>query len=184
MIVPQISKFMGPTWGPPGSCRSQMGVILAPWTLLSGTALIRSNHSESIPYTAGGVNGFIRMGVITREENVANYLFKKHIMEFLFASACSVYFRSRWRYHDNQGTASVRATAHTCASWPTPWPYFTPIHPHKRTTCHLVATVRDAILVPCYPCQITASHLKIGACRSNLQAPHLQKRCSDWMERL
>ena len=28
---------MGPTWGPPGSCRPQMGPMLAPWTLLSGT---------------------------------------------------------------------------------------------------------------------------------------------------
>ena len=32
----QIAKFMGPTWGPPGSCRPQMGLTLAPWTLLSG----------------------------------------------------------------------------------------------------------------------------------------------------
>ena len=32
----QITKFMRPTWGPPGSCRSQMGPMLAPWTLLSG----------------------------------------------------------------------------------------------------------------------------------------------------
>ena len=34
----QIAKFMGPTWGPPGSCRPQMGPMLAPWTLLSGMA--------------------------------------------------------------------------------------------------------------------------------------------------
>ena len=27
---------MGPTWGPPGSCGPQMGLMLAPWTLLSG----------------------------------------------------------------------------------------------------------------------------------------------------
>ena len=27
---------MGPTWGPPGSCRPQMGPMLIPWTLLSG----------------------------------------------------------------------------------------------------------------------------------------------------
>ena len=27
---------MGPTWGPSGSCRSQMGPMLTPWTLLSG----------------------------------------------------------------------------------------------------------------------------------------------------
>ena len=32
----QIAKFMGPTWGPPGSCRPQMGPILVPWTLLLG----------------------------------------------------------------------------------------------------------------------------------------------------
>ena len=31
-----ITKFMGPTWGPPGSCRPQLGPVLAPWILLSG----------------------------------------------------------------------------------------------------------------------------------------------------
>ena len=35
-LVTQIAKFMGPTWGPPGSCRPQMGPMLSPWTLLSG----------------------------------------------------------------------------------------------------------------------------------------------------
>ena len=33
----QITRFMWPTWGPSGSCRSQMGPVLTPWTLLSGT---------------------------------------------------------------------------------------------------------------------------------------------------
>ena len=33
----QIAKFMGPTRGPPGSCRPQMDPVLAPWTLLSGS---------------------------------------------------------------------------------------------------------------------------------------------------
>ena len=32
----QITKFMGPTWGPHGPYRPQMGPVLAPWTLLSG----------------------------------------------------------------------------------------------------------------------------------------------------
>ena len=36
LAMTQITKFMGPTWGPPGSCRPQMGPMLAPWTLLSG----------------------------------------------------------------------------------------------------------------------------------------------------
>ena len=35
----QITKFMGPTRGPPGSCRPQMGPMLTPWTLLSGDTL-------------------------------------------------------------------------------------------------------------------------------------------------
>ena len=36
----QIMKFMGPIWGPPGSCRPQMGPMLAPWTLLSGKSFL------------------------------------------------------------------------------------------------------------------------------------------------
>ena len=37
-----IARFMGPTRGPSGSCRPQIGPMLAPWTLLSGMALITS----------------------------------------------------------------------------------------------------------------------------------------------
>ena len=35
--APLIARIMGPTWGPPGSCWPQMGPMLAPCTLLSGT---------------------------------------------------------------------------------------------------------------------------------------------------
>ena len=38
-IVTQIARFMGPTWGPSGSCRPQMGPMLVPWTLLLGNML-------------------------------------------------------------------------------------------------------------------------------------------------
>ena len=31
-----IARFMGPTWGPFGADRTQVGPMLAPWTLLSG----------------------------------------------------------------------------------------------------------------------------------------------------
>ena len=34
---------MGPTCGPPGSCRPQMGPMLVPWTLLSGCIHLRAN---------------------------------------------------------------------------------------------------------------------------------------------
>ena len=37
-MAAQIAKFMGPTWGPPGSCGPQV----APWTLLSGREGIES----------------------------------------------------------------------------------------------------------------------------------------------
>ena len=39
MYKSQIARFMGPAWGPPGSCRPQMGPVLAPRTLLSGVLL-------------------------------------------------------------------------------------------------------------------------------------------------
>ena len=35
-VITQIAKILWPTWGPPGSCRPQMGPMLAPETLLSG----------------------------------------------------------------------------------------------------------------------------------------------------
>ena len=47
-VTSQIAKFMGPTWGPPGTCRPQMGPILAPWTLLSGALWFTSAPSVSL----------------------------------------------------------------------------------------------------------------------------------------
>ena len=37
---------MGPTWGPPGFCRPQMGPMLAPWTLLSGFCSSRRQETH------------------------------------------------------------------------------------------------------------------------------------------
>ena len=39
----QIAKSMRPTWDPPGSCRPQMGHMLAPWALLSGVSNLTSD---------------------------------------------------------------------------------------------------------------------------------------------
>ena len=46
----QITKLMGPTWGPPGSCRPQMGPMLAPWTLLSGNIPNHLSHRHRWSY--------------------------------------------------------------------------------------------------------------------------------------
>ena len=45
LLQAQIARFMGPTWGPPGPCRPQMGPRLARWTLLSGYNL-RKNATQ------------------------------------------------------------------------------------------------------------------------------------------
>ena len=36
MVGTLTASFMGPTWGPPGAGRNQVGPMLAPWALLSG----------------------------------------------------------------------------------------------------------------------------------------------------
>ena len=38
--LPLITRFVGPTWGPPGAGRTQVGPMWAKWTLLSGTLKI------------------------------------------------------------------------------------------------------------------------------------------------
>ena len=47
ITVPLITRFMGPTWGPPGADRTQFGPMWTTWTLLSGTFLSVSSHYNS-----------------------------------------------------------------------------------------------------------------------------------------
>ena len=47
-ILTHIAKFIGPTWGPPGSCRPQLGPMLAPWTLLSGKCIYAWSNSNPL----------------------------------------------------------------------------------------------------------------------------------------
>ena len=47
MVISQIARLMGPTWGPPGSCRPQMGPMLAQCTLLSGMFFLFINFQLS-----------------------------------------------------------------------------------------------------------------------------------------
>ena len=46
-----MAKFIGPTWGPPGSRRPQMGPILAPSTFLSGM-IWSKNDCQTQPWNA------------------------------------------------------------------------------------------------------------------------------------
>ena len=44
-----IARFMGPTWGPSGADRTQVGAMLAPWTLLPGVANIGPTWGRQDP---------------------------------------------------------------------------------------------------------------------------------------
>ena len=41
-----ITRFMGPIWGSPGADRTQVGPVLAPWTLLSGLFLVSCSGGD------------------------------------------------------------------------------------------------------------------------------------------
>ena len=55
-----IARFMGPTWGPSGADRTQVGPMLASWTLLSGSV---SQYIDSYIYvTCSFIITFITRG--------------------------------------------------------------------------------------------------------------------------
>ena len=54
-----ISKFMGPTWGPPGADRTRVGPMLAPWTLLSG--MIQRDLDTLSWILFGSLHGFFNV---------------------------------------------------------------------------------------------------------------------------
>ena len=43
-----IARFMGPTWGPSGADRTQVGPMLAPWSLLSGFMTVMSHECHGV----------------------------------------------------------------------------------------------------------------------------------------
>ena len=43
-LHPLIARFMGPTWGPSGAYRTQVGPMLAQWSLLSGSRVLSNNR--------------------------------------------------------------------------------------------------------------------------------------------
>ena len=46
IIVSLITRFMGPTWCLSGAERTQVGPMLAPWTLLSGVTTVYPTRNE------------------------------------------------------------------------------------------------------------------------------------------
>ena len=58
-LITQIAKVMGPTWVPPGSCRPQLGPMLASWTLISGKLMFCVSVSHTWWYAVVLSNGIV-----------------------------------------------------------------------------------------------------------------------------
>ena len=46
-----ITRFMGPTWGPPGADKTQLGPMLAPWISLSGYLSSRASIHKAVRHS-------------------------------------------------------------------------------------------------------------------------------------
>ena len=100
----QIAKFMGPTWGPPGSCRPQMGPMLAPLTLLSWYTLPGAGITPGIWMKCFGVRSITITARPTSHVNkawsnftvyaphmcnLARYVLSTHVIPYIVC--CSPY---------------------------------------------------------------------------------------------
>ena len=78
-----IARFMGPTWGPSGADSTQVGPILAPWTLLSGfwrhallDSVISFFHAMTSPVWNRGkciaIEGHFQCSVLIQDKSFEN----------------------------------------------------------------------------------------------------------------
>ena len=66
-ISPLIARFIGPTWGPPWADRTQVGPMLAPWTLLSGSrpqGFARFGNKTSCGFVYRGLGFIFKAGKV------------------------------------------------------------------------------------------------------------------------
>ena len=102
----QITTFMGPTWGPPGSCRRQMGPMLATWTLLSGKfSATKIAHSDITAFT---FNLYIKAPLIRMYKNVTMRQHSTHI-NLCFCKSC-LFWKKKWLHNGfiNEGSTDIQ----------------------------------------------------------------------------
>ena len=99
----QIAMLMGPTWDPSGSCRPQMGPMLAPWTLLSGYVMFRLTHQCSFLYREPQHQGATMLSPHTsfhqHSEAVTRWLTfdrRQFEMQFIEKKMFIWWFQSQW----------------------------------------------------------------------------------------
>ena len=72
-----IARFMGPTWGPSGADRTQVGPMLAAWTLLSGFSWSWLRH-KSAPWL------FLSFFVVSQKHLTPNIMVSAPVYYDLF----------------------------------------------------------------------------------------------------
>ena len=58
-FISLIAMFMGPTWGPSGADRTQVGPMLTPWTSLSAMNHIFRHSTTTVEQSDGALMNFI-----------------------------------------------------------------------------------------------------------------------------
>ena len=85
-VLAQIAKFIGPTWGPSGSCRPQMGPMWVPWILLLGSC-----------QTSSQVTGDLwSRGVLAKRYNASKQVLYNEYMYYVIIK-CRRYVLVFWR---------------------------------------------------------------------------------------
>ena len=82
-----IARFMGPIWGPSGADRTQVGPMLAPWTLLSGESSFgkMGNDIAVIPIDKCSRRSCLRF-IVTLWSMGGGYRTLNHIISLLIAT--------------------------------------------------------------------------------------------------
>ena len=135
----QIAKFMGPTWGPPGSCRPQMGPMLAPWTLLSGKYrlpnLVITLSADSLAHK------FSTTSIVTSTDYKVTRVFCVVFMHIVdFDRILSI----RWRRNGWRNFEKSRGTSRSVNRWNKPFAgrrahrvKTTALHPSRPSDAHM-----------------------------------------------
>ena len=120
---------MGPTWGPPGSCRPQMGPMLAPWTLLSGYLFSPSKFVSNSKMCKQTVKDMLsnKLTMLSKFKKAFSVQRQVNYVACMLIAAIdftgSVYNMSqglsRFGLHIPHKNIE-RHTAHTIVSWPNP----------------------------------------------------------------
>ena len=125
IIQSLIARFMGPTWGPSGADRTQVGPMLAPWTLLSEVVWHMKIFKYHIVTTIGLMTAANSIATPSGRRRIDDktciyYHSKKQHepVEFLHGNSLILRALSRWFYHPvypNVGTGKYLAASRAWA---------------------------------------------------------------------